>query len=92
MIKKFFCKNKTGLKFEKGGGIKVMTVKKFIHSNPRVLKIINIILDNPIVFAFATCIDCFNKKANNGFPEKSAHPLHYYHIKGTSPIDFWYGP
>ncbi len=31
-------------------------------------------------------------KADNGFPGKSAHPLHYYHIKGTSPIDCWYGP
>ncbi len=31
-------------------------------------------------------------KADNGFPGKSAHPLHYYPIKSTSPIDCWYGP
>ncbi len=31
-------------------------------------------------------------KADNGFPGQSAHPLHYYYIKGTSPIDCWYGP
>ncbi len=31
-------------------------------------------------------------KADNGFPGKSAHPLHYYHINSTSPIDCWYGP
>ena len=31
-------------------------------------------------------------KADDGFPSKSAHPLHYHHMKGTSPIDCWYGP
>ncbi len=31
-----------------------------------------------------------HSKADNGFPGKSAHPLHYYHIKGTSPIDSTY--
>ncbi len=31
-------------------------------------------------------------KADNGFPGKAAYPLHYYHIKGPSPIDCWYGP
>ena len=29
-----------------------------------------------------------NEKAYNGFPRKSAYPLH---TKGTSSIDFWYG-
>ncbi len=28
-----------------------------------------------------------SQKADNRFPGKSAHSLHYYHIKGTSPID-----
>ncbi len=27
-------------------------------------------------------------KADNGFPRKSAYPLHYHHIKGTFPIDY----
>ncbi len=32
-----------------------------------------------------------DEKVDNGFPRKSAYPLHYNHIKGTSPIDCWYG-
>ncbi len=30
-------------------------------------------------------------KADNGFLRKSAYPMHYNRIKGTSPIDCWYG-
>ena len=36
------------------------------------------------------CSKPSTSKADNGFPRKSAYPLHYNHIKDTSPIDCWY--
>ncbi len=41
------------------------------------------------LLAFGDILTSSQEKANE-FPGKSAYPLHYYHIKGTSPIDCWY--
>ena len=39
-------------------------------------------------FAVDNDLKCIN--ADNGFPRKSAYPLHYNHVKGAFPIGCWY--
>ncbi len=71
----------------------ILTHKQYIYTE-NILYMLNLYYTERIDGGMKA-YDFYNAKigkADNGFPGKSAHPLHYYHIKGTSPIDCWYGP